>query len=82
MLDSARDIDLRGEPAVIPPEGIDEPPITVDAAARLMAGLGFVAFRTPPEAAAPDSCLMTVIRDHPTRQHFDPEAASFWVFDE
>jgi hypothetical protein len=73
--------DLHGDPAATPPEAIEEPPITVDEASRLMAGLGFVAFRTPPGAAMPDSCLMAVIRDRPSRQHFDPEASSFWVFD-
>ena len=66
----------------MPSEAIDAAPITVDAASRLMADLGFIAFRTPPDAAVPDSCLMAMIRDAPTRRHFDPELASYWVIDD
>ena len=47
-----------------------------------MADLGFVAFRTPPGMPVPDSCLMVMIRDAPTRRHFDPETVSYWVIDE
>jgi hypothetical protein len=47
-----------------------------------MSTLGFVAFRTPPGAAMPDSCLMAMLRAAPTLRHFDPEAASFWVNDD
>jgi hypothetical protein len=47
-----------------------------------MGTLGFVAFRTPPGAAMPDSCLMAMLRAAPTLRHFDPEAASFWVNDD
>jgi hypothetical protein len=65
-----------------PPEAIDEAPISLEAASQLMARFGFVAFRTPPGAPLPDSCLMAVIRDLPTREHFDPEAASYWVVDD
>jgi hypothetical protein len=65
--------------ATEPPDEIDDAPISVDEASELMARLGFVAFRTPSDDAVPDSCLMAVIHDQPTRQHFDPEAASFWV---
>jgi hypothetical protein len=66
----------------LPSEAIDEAPITVDAASELMADLGFLAFRTPPGTAVPDSCLMAMIRDAPTRRHFDPELASYWVIDD
>lgn len=62
-----------------PPESIDEPPIDLDAAARLMADAGFVLFRTPPGSPTPESCLMVVIRDVPSERHFDAEVASFWV---
>ena len=65
--------------ATEPPDEIDDAPISVEEASELMARLGFVAFRTPPDDPVPDSCLMAVIHDLPTRQHFDPEAASFWV---
>ena len=61
------------------PEEFDEPPISVEAAASLMRTVGFVAFRTPPDAAFPDSCLMAMLRATPTHRHFDTEAASFWV---
>ena len=72
-----------GDSAAItpPPESIEQPALTIDEAANLMAVLGFVAFRTPPDEAVPDSCLMVMIRDAPTRRHFDPETASFWVLD-
>jgi hypothetical protein len=59
-----------------PPEAIEEPPITTEAAARLIGDLGFVAFRTPPDADLPDSCLMAVLHKVPTRRHFDPELVS------
>ena len=74
---------LMGDSAAItpPPESIEQPALTIDEAANLMAVLGFVAFRTPPDEAVPDSCLMVMIRDAPTRRHFDPETASFWVLD-
>ena len=62
-----------------PPESVDDSPITLDAASRLMADLGFVLFRTPPEAEFPDSCLMAAIHVSPTRRHFDPEIISFWT---
>jgi len=61
------------------PESIDDPPIGIEAAARLMASLGFVVFRSPPEADAPDSCLMVAIHDVPTRRHFDAERIGFWA---
>jgi hypothetical protein len=64
-----------------PPESIEQPALTIDEAANLMTSLGFVAFRTPPGEPVPDSCLMVMIRDAPTRHHFDPEAASYWVLD-
>jgi hypothetical protein len=72
-----------GEPGAIalPPESIEQPALTIDEAADLMAALGFVAFRTPPDEVVPDSCLMAMIRDAPTRSHFDPETVSYWVFD-
>jgi hypothetical protein len=66
---------------VLPPESIEQPALTIDEAADLMADLGFVAFRTPPDEAVPDSCLMVMIRDAPTRRHFDPETVSYWVID-
>lgn len=66
---------------VLPPESIEQPALTIDEAADLMAELGFVAFRTPPDEAVPDSCLMVMIRDAPTRRHFDPETVSYWVID-
>lgn len=53
--------------------------MTLDAASELMADLGFVLFRTPPDAATPDSCLMASIQVTPTRRHFDPEMISFWT---
>ena len=62
-----------------PPESIEHPALTVQDAADLMADLGFVAFRTPPGAEVMDSCLMAMIRDAPTRRHFDPETVSYWV---
>ena len=66
-------------PTVRPPESIEHPGLTVDEAAGLMADLGFVAFRTPPGVAVADSCLMAMIRDAPTRRHFDPKSVSYWV---
>lgn len=62
-----------------PPETIEDAAITVDRAAGLMAGLGFIAFRTPSTDAIPDSCVMAVIRDAPTRRHFDAEMVTFWA---
>jgi len=41
-----------------------------------------VAFRTPPGKPIPDSCLMVLIRDAPTRRHFDPESATYWVIED
>lgn len=72
-----------GEHATValPPESIEQAALTIDAAADLMGDLGFVAFRTPPDAEAKDSCLMAMIRDAPTRRHFDPESVSYWVID-
>ena len=64
--------------ALRPPESIEHPPITVDGAAGLMADLGFLAFRTPPDAAVTDSCLMAMVRDAPTRRHFDPTSVTYW----
>jgi hypothetical protein len=62
-----------------PPESIDDPAIGVEVAARLMASVGFVVFRAPPEADAPDSWLMVAIHDVPTRRHFDAERLGFWA---
>jgi hypothetical protein len=56
--------------------------MATDAASRLMVDFGFIAFRTPPGAAMPDSCLMAVIHASPTLRHFDPELASYWVGDD
>jgi hypothetical protein len=64
-----------------PPESIEQAALTIDAAADLMADVGFVAFRTPPDAELKDSCLMAMIRDAPTRRHFDPETVSYWVIE-
>lgn len=62
-----------------PPESVEDPAITLDEASRLMADLGFIVFRTPPDSPAPDSCLMVMIHESPTARHFDPEVASYWV---
>jgi hypothetical protein len=70
-----------GTPIATPPESIEQAALTIDAAADLMADLGFVAFRTPPDAEVKDSCLMAMIRDAPTRRHFDPETVSYWVIE-
>jgi hypothetical protein len=67
------------EHVIQPPESIEQPALSLDEAAGLMSDLGFVAFRTPAEVAGTDSCLMVIIRDVPTRRHFDPESVSFWV---
>jgi hypothetical protein len=75
----AHPIDSR---AAGPPEAIEAAAIGIEAASGLMERLGFIAFRTPPGEPMPDSCLMAVIRDRPSREHFDPEAASFWIVDE
>ena len=66
-------------PVILPPESIEQPALTIDDAAGLMADLGFVAFRTPPGAVVTDSCLMAMIRDAPTRRHFDPETVRCWI---
>lgn len=63
------------------PDSIDRPALTLDQAAGLMAGLGFLAFRTPAEVPDADSCLMVVIRDTPTRRHFDPETVGYWIIE-
>ncbi len=68
-------------PIALPPESIEQAALTIGAAAGLMADLGFVAFRTPPDAEVKDSCLMAMIRDAPTRRHFDPEDISYWVIE-
>lgn len=65
-----------------PPELFSDPPISVESASRLIADLGFVAFRTHTEAQMPESCVMVMLRTAPTLRHFDPEVASFWVNDE
>lgn len=62
-----------------PPESIDETPIDVEEASRLMATLGFVLFRTPPGARLPASCLMLQLNDEPTGRHFDPEVVDYWA---
>jgi hypothetical protein len=61
------------------PESIDEPPIDADVAARLMSGVGFIAFRTPSGSKTPESCLMVAVHDVPTERHFDTELVSYWV---
>lgn len=65
---------------MVPPETIEDAPLTIDAASQLMGRFGFVAFRTPPEVRMPDSCLMAILRDAPTLQHFDPELVTYWAF--
>ena len=62
-----------------PPETIEDAAITVDRAAELMADLGFVAFRSQSTDAIPDSSLVAIIRDSPTRRHFDPEVVTYWA---
>lgn len=62
----------------VPPETIDDAPLTIDVASSLMGRLGFLAFRTPPGVRMPDSCLMVLIRDRPTLEHFDPEVVTYW----
>jgi len=62
-----------------PPESVEDAAISLDQASALMADLGFVVFRTPPDSATPDSCLMAMINESPTTRHFDPELISFWV---
>jgi hypothetical protein len=66
---------------VLPPETIEQPALTIDEAAGLMADFGFVAFKTPPNADVTDSCLMAMIRDAPTLRHFDAEAVNCWVME-
>ncbi|MGZ8475981.1 MAG: hypothetical protein ACXWWQ_07175 [Candidatus Limnocylindria bacterium] len=70
-------------PAAIgsPPETVEDAPLTLDAAAALMARFGFVAFRTPPESPMPDSCLMAMLRNTPTFVHFDPMVMTYWTFE-
>lgn len=46
-----------------------------------MSQLGFLAFRTPRGAAESDFCLMVMLRDAPTRRHFDPETVGYWVIE-
>jgi hypothetical protein len=62
-----------------PPESIDAPPIDIETAAGLMSDVGFVVFRTPPGSSAPESCLMVLLHDAPTRRHFDAEVVTYWV---
>lgn len=64
-----------------PPEKLEDAPLTLDAAAALMARFGFVAFRTPPESPMPDSCLMAMLRNTPTFVHFDPMVMTYWTFE-
>jgi hypothetical protein len=64
-----------------PSDTVDDAPLSTDAAATLMGRVGFVSFRTPPGSTAPDSCLMLVVRDKPTLEHFDPDTLTFWVAD-
>lgn len=72
----------RNSPAVqLPPEDVDDAPLTIDAAAALAACLGFVLFRAPPGLPMADSCLVVTIRDAPTLEHFDPEVVSFWTLE-
>ncbi|HET9416058.1 MAG TPA: hypothetical protein VFP30_00820 [Candidatus Limnocylindria bacterium] len=74
------DVRVRASAAIgSPPATIDDPPLTVDEASALMADFGFVAFRTPPGDDMPDSCLMVLIRERPTFQHFDPEVVTYWT---
>jgi hypothetical protein len=69
-----------GAPVMVgPPQSIDDAPVGLDEASGLMSGVGFLLFRTPEEAAMPDSCLTTALRETPTRRHFDPELISFWT---
>jgi hypothetical protein len=67
--------------SVRPPESIERAALTIEEAAGLMSELGFIAFRTPPAAPGTDSCLMVMIRDAPTRRHFDPESVGYWVLE-
>jgi hypothetical protein len=68
-----------GSTAVRPPDSIDRPALSLDQAATLMGNLGFLAFRTPAEVPGADSCLLVVIRDAPTLQHFDPTTVEYWT---
>jgi hypothetical protein len=63
------------------PETIDEPPISPESAARLMDRVGFVVFRPLTDGSLPDSCLMVLLHDTPTRRHFDADRISYWSFD-
>ncbi len=63
-----------------PPETAADAPLTIGAAAALMARFGFVAFRTPPESPMPEWCLMAVLRNAPTLTHFDPTLVTYWTF--
>jgi hypothetical protein len=64
-----------------PPASIEHPALSLDQASALMGDLGFMAFRIPPDADVPDSCLAVVLRDAPTGRHFDPESVSYWILD-
>jgi hypothetical protein len=61
------------------PDSIEQPALSLDRAARLMGRLGFLAFRTPADVPGTDSCLMVVIRDAPTRRHYDPVTVRYWM---
>ena len=65
-----------------PPDSIEQPPLPVDAAAAMMADLGFLAFRTSADVPGTDSCLMVMIRDDPTLRHFDPQTVWFWTLED
>ena len=45
----------------------------------MMGDLGFLAFRTEAEVPGTDSCLLVMIRDAPTRRHYDPDAVGYWT---
>lgn len=64
------------------PESIEQPALSLDRAARLMGRLGFLAFRTTADVPRTDSCLLVVIRDAPTRRHYDPLTVRFWTMHE
>lgn len=50
----------------------------VTAAARLLAGWGFLAEADLPDRPGP-AYLLVALRDHPTLTHFDPELVEYWV---
>lgn len=64
------------------PDSIEQPALSLDRAAALMGRLGFLVFRTPADVPRTDSCLLVVIRDAPTRQHYDPLTVRFWTMHE